>query len=149
MPVISVPRSISTWQAYTSSDTPRGRVDSGLRLEATTTSSFEDRDSLAFKKYTDVMLAMEEQRETLRNLNQEADASNGAVAEVNQRTSRAAEDQNAARDAVETLSLLGAGELLELIRSIVVVVVALTLRQWLKRLAARLQRLPVSRSLNT
>ena len=35
--------------------------------------TFEDRDSLALKKYNDVMLALEEQREVLRNLNQEAD----------------------------------------------------------------------------
>jgi hypothetical protein len=35
--------------------------------------SFEDRDSLALKKYNDVMLALEEQREILRTLNQEAD----------------------------------------------------------------------------
>ena len=35
--------------------------------------NFEERDSLALKKYTDVMTAMEEQRELLRNLNRDAE----------------------------------------------------------------------------
>ena len=35
--------------------------------------NFEERDSLALKKYNDVMDAMEEQREILKKLNQEAD----------------------------------------------------------------------------
>lgn len=34
---------------------------------------FEERDSLALKKYSDVMAAMEEQRQILRQLNAEAD----------------------------------------------------------------------------
>lgn len=45
---------------------------SGLNPEAGAT--FEDRDSLALKKYQDVMTALEEQRETLRSLNRDADA---------------------------------------------------------------------------
>lgn len=44
---------------------------SGLNPDAGAT--FEERDSLALKKYQDVMTALEEQRETLRKLNQEAD----------------------------------------------------------------------------
>jgi len=35
--------------------------------------SFEEQDSLALKKYNDVMASMEEQRELLRKLNLEAD----------------------------------------------------------------------------
>lgn len=43
----------------------------GLNPDAGAT--FEDRDSMAYKKYADVMTAIEEQRDVLRRLNQEAD----------------------------------------------------------------------------
>ncbi len=41
-----------------------------------------DKDSLAFRKYSDVMAAMEEQRELLRNLNKEADHRMAALQSV-------------------------------------------------------------------
>lgn len=50
---------------------------SGLNPDAGAT--FEERDSLALKKYNDVMAAMEEQRESMRSLNQEADARMSAI----------------------------------------------------------------------
>ncbi len=44
---------------------------SGLNPDAGNT--FEERDSLAYKKYQDVMNSIEEQQEILKRLNQEAD----------------------------------------------------------------------------
>ena len=44
---------------------------SGLNPSAGAT--FEERDSIALKKYTDVMKMLEEQRETIHQLNQDSD----------------------------------------------------------------------------
>ena len=53
---------------------------SGLNPEAG--SNVEGNDSLAYRKYNDVMQAMEEQRELLRNLNKEADRRMAALQDV-------------------------------------------------------------------
>ena len=42
-------------------------------LNPSTGATFEERDSMALKKYTDVMKMLEEQRETIHQLNQEVD----------------------------------------------------------------------------
>jgi len=52
---------------------------SGLNPEA---GHADDQDSLAYRKYSDVMAAMEEQRELLRNLNKEADRRMAALQNV-------------------------------------------------------------------
>lgn len=53
---------------------------SGLNPEAG--ANVEGNDSLAYRKYNDVMQAMEEQRELLRNLNKEADRRMAALQDV-------------------------------------------------------------------
>lgn len=52
---------------------------SGLNPEA---GAEDNKDSLAYRKYSDVMAAMEEQRELLRNLNKEADRRMAALQNV-------------------------------------------------------------------